>query len=183
MSKIRAGNLVIRAGVDKLAFEVEGSATNCAIVHHKELPALIDFLNSYVDFQANRRTGFRINLHQLKEQDYRRLEMWVEIAGKRVQVEPLNLSITGVFIESEQFNGQQGANVLVTLGFDGESVTLPSRVVRQDISLTHTAFHFHGVFSDGRLDPPPQLETIFRALQALWLDNNMNSAWSNSELR
>ena len=89
MSEIRSGNLLIRTRADKIAFEIIGNTTQRSIIDSSELPALLEFLNSYLQSRSNRRTGFRINLSQLKQDISSRFRVFVESDGRKVAVTPI----------------------------------------------------------------------------------------------
>ena len=174
MSEIRSGNLLIRTRADKVAFEFIGNTTKRSIIDSSELPALLEFLNSYLQSRSNRRTGFRINLSQLKQDISSRFRVFVEADGRKVAVTPIDLSLSGICVKSRKIIGEQGAQVDISLSYDDLAVVLPATVVRQNDSRTHTAFHFIGVVKEDGIDPPSQLDSIFRAIEALWLDNSLN---------
>ena len=174
MPEIRSGNLLIRTKADKVAFEFIGNTTKRSIIDSSELPALLEFLNSYLQSRSNRRTGFRINLSQLKQDISSRFRVFVETDGRKVAVTPIDLSLSGICVKSREIIGEHGAQVDISLSYDDLAVVLPATVVRQKDSRTHTAFHFIGVVKEDGIDPPSQLDSIFRAIEALWLDNSLN---------
>jgi len=179
MSEIHSGNLTIRTMGEKIAFDITGKAATCAVIDSRELPALLAFLNSYLVSQSNRRIGFRIDLRQLNQDIVDRFSVIVEADGKKLAVTPIDLSITGIFVESEKFTFKHGSQAVINLSYDDKVVALPAIAVRQDNTQTHTAFHFVGVVEDGELAPPSELDAIFRTLEALWLNNSLNLEWSD----
>ena len=182
MSEIRAANLVVRTQSDKIAFEVQGSAGNCAVLDYRELPLLLEFLNSYIHSQTNRRTGFRIDLSLLDQEVWNRFHVSVKANNTPFPVRPMDISITGVFVESEQNLGEQGALVDISLSYEDTSVELAAVIVRQNPSCTRTAFRFVGVCNEKGFDPPNELEHIFHALEALWLERSLNLEWPHQGL-
>ena len=124
--------------------------------------------------QSNRRIGFRIDLRQLKQDISNRLRVMVVTDGGQSAVTPVDLSITGICVESEQIIGEHGEHVDVSLSFDDQSIELPAVIVRQDNSNNLTAFQFTGVAKGGEFNPPFELNYIFRALEELWLDSSLN---------
>ncbi|MBE9538689.1 MAG: PilZ domain-containing protein [Proteobacteria bacterium] len=183
MSEIHSGNLTIRTMGEKIAFDIVGKTAACAVLNSRELPVLLEFLNSYLASQSNRRIGFRIDLRQLGHDIADRFCVVVEAESKKLVVTPIDLSITGIYIESEKFTFKHGSQVVINLSYDDKLVALPAVAIRQDNSHTHThtAFHFVGMVEDGELAPPSELDAIYHALEALWLNNSLDLKWSDQE--
>lgn len=179
MSEIHSGDLTIRTMGEKIAFELKGKDFSRAVIDSRELPALLEFLSSYLASQSNRRAGFRIDLSQLSHDIVEQFCVFVEVDGKKLAVTPIDLSITGIYVESEEFTFKHGSRVVINLSYDDKIVALPAVTIRQNTSYTHTAFHFVGVVEDGESSPPSELDAIFQALEALWLNNSLGLTWSN----
>lgn len=178
MSEIRTGNLLIRTKEDSVEFEIIGKEFACADVATSELPELLGFFKSYLRTQSNRRTGFRINLTQIKSNLSNRLCVTVATRQGQMSALPIDLSLTGICVESSHHFGGYGAKVDIILSYDQHHAVLPAVVVRQDGAVDHTAFHFVGSINDGEPDPTPELELIFRKLEALWLDQCLQLEWA-----
>ncbi len=179
MSELHSGNLTIRTMGEKIAFEFTGKAAASAVIDSRELPVVLEFLNSYLASQSNRRIGFRIDLKQLNHDIADRFCVVVETDGKKLAVTPIDLSITGIYVESAEFTFKHGSQVVINLRYDDKAIALPAVAVRQDNSYTRTAFHFVGVVEDGELAPPSELDAIYHALEALWLNDSLNLKWSD----
>ncbi len=178
MSEIRSGNLLIRAKEDSVEFEIIGKEFACADIASSEVPELLGFFKSYLRAQSNRRTGFRINLAQLKPNLSNRLCVTVATGEGQLSATPIDLGLTGICVASNHHLGRCGAKVDIIMSYDQHHAVLPAVVVRQDGAVAHTAFHFVGSIKDGEPEPSPELEFIFRKLEALWLDQSLQLEWS-----
>jgi len=177
MSEIRAANLVIRTQNDKISFEIQGSASNHAVLDYRELPLILEFFNSFIYSQTNRRTGFRIELAPLDQYISKRFNVSVKTNNEQVPVRPMDISTAGIYVKSEQNIGEPGKTVSISLSYDDMSVELPAVIIRQNTSCTYTAFRFTGVCKEKEFAPPPQLQSIFHSLEALWLEKSLNLEW------
>lgn len=178
MSAIRSGNVLIRAQDEAVEFEIVGQKRAvCASIVWSEVPQILNFLQSYLSSQSDRRTGFRINLEQIKQILNGRFRVVIATARGRLSVTPIDLSLTGVSVEVENHFTEQGAHVDIILSYEEKQVVLPAIVVRQYPTQGRTAFHFIGVVKDGEIEPPSEMKYIFRQLEALWLDHCLQLGW------
>jgi hypothetical protein len=175
---IRTGNLRINAKEDSVEFEIIGNEIACADIAASELPELLGFLKSYLRTQANRRTGFRINLTQIRSNLSDRLRVSVETTRGQFRVTPVDISLTGICVASNHHLGRYGARVDININLDQHKARVAAVVVRQDGSVAHTAFHFIDSINEGEPDPSPELELIFRKLESLWLDQSLQLEWA-----
>ena len=180
MSEIRTGNLLIRTKEESVEFEFIGKGFACVDVACSELPELLGFFNSYLRMQSNRRTGFRINLSQIKSHLADRLCVTVAMRQGQVTAKPIDLSLTGICVESSYHFGRSGATVDIILNYGQHHAVLPAIVVRHEGAVDHTAFHFVDSINDGEADPTPELEFIFRELESLWLDQCLQLEWAGA---
>ncbi len=181
MPEFRSGNLIIRAMDDKIALSLADETRKCATVDHRELPLVLEFLTSFLSSQSNRRTGFRIELQQLKQRICDRFQVFVEVDGLRVATTPVDLSLTGICVESDEIVAKQGTRAKITLVWEDREILLPGIVIRQNYSCTRTAFQFIGVVKEGKTKPPPDLNFIFRELETLWLNDSLSLEWLERE--
>tara|TARA_R110002072_G_scaffold93495_5_gene207129 strand:+ start:3873 stop:4472 length:600 start_codon:yes stop_codon:yes gene_type:complete len=178
MSAIRSGNILIRAEDQAVKFEIVGLKHSvCASVGWDKVPEIMDFLQSYLCSQSNRRTGFRINLEQLRGILNGRFRVVIATDQGRISVTPIDLSLTGISIDAGHDFADNGAQVDIILSYDAKQVVLPAIAVNQYAHVNRTAFHFIGVVRDGELEPPPEMEDIFQQLEALWLDHCLQLGW------
>lgn len=180
MPEMRTGNLLIRTKEESIELEFIGKEFACVDVACSELPELLGFFNSYLQTQSNRRTGFRINLSQIKSHSSDRLCVTVATHQSQVSAKPIDLSLTGICVESSHHFGRSGAMVDIILNYGQHHAVLPAIVVRQDDAVDHTAFHFVDSIKDGEADPTPELEFIFRELEALWLAQCLQLEWAGA---
>lgn len=180
MSEIRSGNLLIRTKDDSVEFEFIGKGCACVDVACSELPELLGFFNSYLRTQSNRRTGFRINLSQISSRLSHRLCVTVATRQGQVSATPIDLSLTGICVESNLHFGRYGTTVDIILNYEKHHAVLPAIVVRQEGAVDRTAFHFVDSINNGEADPTPELEFIFHELEALWLDQCLQLEWAGA---
>jgi hypothetical protein len=178
MSKIRSGNIVIRTEGDSVTFEIVGQKNAaCATIGSRDLPEIMEFLQSYQCSQSNRRMGFRINLEPIRQSISGRFRVIIATDQWQRSVTPIDLSLSGVCVASEDLLVEHGSDVNIVLSFDERQVLLPATVVRKRANDIHTAFHFTGVVKNGVLAPPLELQAIFRRLEAHWLDHSLQLKW------
>lgn len=179
MKRIQSGNLAIHAADDKLLFEIGGDTPARAEVPVEDFSVIMEFIRAHKESLSNRRTGFRLDLGQLKTCDFAQIKVVVEAEGERIPVTPADLSITGIRVFSEELDGEPGLQATIHLGFEHTSVSLPAVLVRRYDDNTRFAFHFPEIFGDdGRLNPPSELTRILYALESLWLDQNLDLKWN-----
>ncbi len=181
MSEMRSGNLIIRTKNNKVEFEVVGKSCSCAHIDPSELPIIVQFLNTYFYSQSDHRTAFRIDLSRLKQDISKHFRVFVETTDRQVAVKPIDVSVAGIYVETEQVIGKVGAKVNVSLSYDNKTIVLQAIVVRQSITSTHTALHFIDAGREGVFGPPSRLDFIFRELETLWLGSCLNLVWCNQE--
>ena len=168
MEAIRIGQLTIRTDDDQIEFIVDGAPMRRATVSAKDLPGLVDFLSGSALTGSERRTGFRVPIASLGSSIGDRFHAFVRTQdGGWVEVTPVDVSLTGILVETEENVGTQGAQSSVKLALDDNTVQLPSVVVRREPH--RVAFQFTESIKHGELDPPPKLVAIYRTLETLWL--------------
>ncbi len=173
MEAIRIGQLTIRTDDDQIEFIVDGAPMRRATVSAKDLPGIVDFLRGSALAGSERRTGFRVPIASLGSSIGERLRAFVTTQrGDWVEVTPVNISLTGILVETEENLGAQGTQSSVKLALDDNTVQLPSVVVRHEPN--RVAFQFTESIKDGELEPPPKLVAIYRTLETLWLKARVN---------
>ena len=172
MDRFKSDNLVVWTNGDNLVVDIRGNDAARAEVSMDAIPGLMDFLQYHQGVHSNRRRGYRLNLEDLEPDQLEALRVSLEPEpGQWLAVKAVNLSRSGIHIESEQYGGGYGDQVLVRVQYGTESVDLPAVLVRQT-SANHTAaFHFTDVYDDeGALIPPVGLVNILAELEEAWLD-------------
>lgn len=178
MDSLRLGNLLLQPKGDGLSFRAAGSTVALAEVDADDVPVIMQFLKSYLEEHANRRSAFRLDLGELQVDDYQRFQVSLLSEAGRIDVRPLDFSLTGIRVESERFLGDVGPNVILSLRFDCYFTILSASVIRSNPSNRQIALHFPDVYApDGSLDPPEELVDMFQALESLWLDENLDLKW------
>jgi hypothetical protein len=176
---LQTGNFVIEAMEEKLLISVNGSSKSSTEISFEDLPTILEFLHTQRKLQMNRRKGFRLNFKDLKPEDRELFQLSVATYRGVFALEPIDFSLGGILAASELIVGNQGELVIITLAYDETSISLPAEVVRVSEAANQFAFHFRNVMgSDGKLDPPEELATIFAALEACWLDSSLDLLWN-----
>lgn len=179
MKHIQSSNLVIRTAEEKLVFEIGGETPALAEVPVEDLSIIMEFIKAHKESLANRRMGFRLDLGQLKPEDFGQIRVTVTSEAGTMDVTPADLSITGIRVHSKELIGEPGMQATITLAFENKTVSLPAVLVRRYDADTRYAFHFPEIFGDdGRLSPPRELTEILYALESLWLDQNLDLKWN-----
>lgn len=175
MGRLRFGELSMKATEQGVSFYKNDQISALACVEPDDVPVIIDFLKSYLADGANRRSGFRLDLTQLRATDHQRVAVAVLTERGRFNVTALDLSLTGMLVDSEFFLGREGEMVMLDITFEGHQALLSANVVRRDECDRHVAFNFPDVMGeDGSLHPPADLSAIFYSLEALWLDESLD---------
>ena len=168
MEAIRIGNLTIRTDNEQIEFIVDGAPKRRATVSAIDLPGIVDFLRASALTGSERRTGFRVPIAVLGSSIGDRFHTFVTTQGGAwVEVTPVNISLTGILVETEENLGTQGTQSSVKLALDDNTAQLPSVVVRREPH--RVAFQFTESIKHGELDPSPKLVAIYRTLETLWL--------------
>lgn len=178
MDSLRFGNLLLQTKEGGLSFRAIGSTVSLADVDADDIQVIMQFMKSYLEDHANRRSAFRLNLTELQAEDYRRFQVSVLSEAGRVDVRPVDFSLTGMLVEAEQFMADVGKDVILSLRFASHFTIISASVIRSNHANRRIALHFPDVYlPDGSIDPPIELVDIFQALESLWLDNNLNLQW------
>lgn len=179
MDQLQSGNLQIRASKNKLIFEISGQPGATTEVEAEDLPRILAFLKNHGDSHNNRRLGFRLDLSQLPPGVREQLRVHALTDVGRVPVTPVDISITGIRVDSDKLEGKPGQQTTLEVDFEDTRVILPAVLVRRFADNRRLAFHFPEIFGeDGRLRPPAELTEIIYALESLWLDQNLDLKWN-----
>ncbi len=180
MKQIQSGKLCIRSEGDSMVFSVgEGAAATSTRVADEDLPLIAEFIRAHNEARSNRRRGYRLDLDQLRPEELSQLRVTITSDQGSVQVQPADLSVTGIRVQSDTLDADPGLKARIELAFEDKSVILPAVLVRRYDDNTRFAFHFPEIFGDdGRLKPPPALTEILYALESLWLDKNLDLKWN-----
>ena len=85
--------------------------------------------------------------------------------GGWVEVTPIDISLTDILVETEEYVGTQNTRTSVKLALDAKTAQLPSVVVRRDP--LRVAFQFTESAKNEEIDPPHNLIAIYRTLEML----------------
>ena len=168
MDVLNFSQLSIRSEDEYVTFVIHGKDDYNVKVRADHIPEIVDFLRTKADTESNRRVGFRVDVAALGHSFSDRFRVFADTPeGDRVKVTPINVSLTGILVETEHYLGDQNIHSSVELVLDNINVRIPSIIVRCDHN--RVAFQFIASIKDGQLDPPPELVAIFRTLEMNWL--------------
>lgn len=170
MSEIRCGELMVRAEDKQVAFAISQKSANQALVELPQLRLLVEFLENHLAKQTDQRTSFRIQLAQLDPAVAEQLRAYVTTDEKLVQLKVVDISLTGISVESASPIGTVGEEFSILLSFEQERILLPATIVRKNANLT--ALSFHTVVKHHEIMAPESLNRIYRELELNWLANN-----------
>jgi hypothetical protein len=151
------GNSLAMGRVDQLGFTM--------FLDTEGMEELVDFLTSLVGTEFNRRQASRVPLWESCG-----LRVQLCVGEKQFSARPANISLTGIFVIFSSDEGpdlRQGANVQVTLEFEGESATLQGIVCRS--AECGYGLFFPEATNGDRIDPPKSLSRVVMELQRRWL--------------
>jgi len=157
---------------------VEIDSHGAALLKNADIPLLLEFLKQYLSDYADLRSSWRLDVGQLKGTPAETLS--VSVAGKHATTQPavLDISLTGMFVESDKPLGERGEQVEVKVEFDGEQAALQGTIIRHDDERNRIAINFPGcVDAKGDLCPPEAYRAIFYALEQIWLDKKLGLQW------
>lgn len=126
---------------------------------------LIDFVTSLAKTEFNRRQDFRVPIH-----DSSGLSAQIRKGQSLVSVMPLNLSVTGIFVEltrDDWIDFSQDDELEVILDFEGESQS-HNGVVRRCADNGYGLF-FPKSMKGKELAPPAELTRVVMELQRRWM--------------
>jgi len=174
MESLNFGKLTITQTEAGVEIDSHGAAT----LKNADIPLLLEFLKQYLSDYADLRSSWRLNVEQLKDTPAEKLA--VSVSGKHAYTQPtvLDISLTGMFLESDTPLGERGEQVEVTVEFAGEQAVLQATIIRHDDARNRVAINFPGcVDAKGDLCPPEAYRAIFYALEQIWLDKKLGLQW------
>lgn len=157
---------------------VEIDSHGAALLKNADIPLLLEFLKQYLSDYADLRSSWRLNVEQLNNTPAEKLA--VSVSGKHVSTQPtvLDISLTGMFLESDKPLGERGEQVEVNVEFEGEQAVLQGTIIRHDDEHNRIAINFPGcVDANGELCPPEGYRSIFYGLEQIWLDKQLGLQW------
>jgi hypothetical protein len=135
----------------------------------KGVDELLDFLTTLTGDPTNKRRSFRVPLDSNTK-----LKVSIRIGLDQVRAKPLNISLTGIFIEPDHWLTLDiNDPVMVDLQY-GELRCTCRATVRRCESNGYGLF-FNESIHNGEVAPSPQLLRIVNDLQRIWLANRSNS--------
>ena len=139
-------------------------SSGSVILSESQLSELLAFLDGQ---RSERRIGFRVPLEPLSESVRQAFHVTLSVGKREQRALPVDLSLTGILLETDGEPLPSGAIVRLSLSFERHRLDLNARVIRSDGCLA--ALHFPGSLRNSELDPPAGLLPIYRALEAHWL--------------
>lgn len=173
LEALKFGWLSVEESENGIRFGISGSTP--AEIKTDEVPTLLGFLKQHLEDSANRRSSWRLTLSTLGGTEADQLQ--VSVNG--VKAKAIDISITGLFVETEEPIGERGDSLDVAVAFEDEAVSLRATIVRQDASMRRIAIHLPDcIDAQGTLCPPDSYQRIFTALEQIWLDKKLGLVWS-----
>lgn len=170
------GNLAISENEEGVEFCI--GQVSSADITSADIPLLINFLKQHLDESANRRSSWRLPLTGLRNTEADHLRVTALAGDTGEPVTAIDLSLTGIFIESAHPLGERGEDIQIRLEFLGIEVEVRGLIVRQDKSMTRCALQFPDCLDQrGRPTPPQALSDIFYKLEQVWLDKQLTLEW------
>ncbi len=157
---------------------VEIDSHGASVLKNADIPLLLEFLKQYLSEYADLRSSWRLDVAQLKGTPAEMLV--VTAAGKHVPTATtvLDISLTGIFLQSAKPLGERGESVEVAVEFQGERAVLNGTIVRHNDENTRFAITFPECMdAAGELTPPKGYRSIFYALEQIWLDKQLGLQW------
>ena len=172
MDELILSKLSIRSENNHVVFAFHDKDNTCVRIREDHVPEIIEFIASKTDLASNRRATPRVDVTAFEPSLHDRFSVYVETPdGDWVEVTPINISLTGILVETDQEIYDEDLYTSVGLKLDDMNVMLPSIVVRRGDNLV--AFQFIASIKDGRLNPAPELVAIFQALEMTWLKTRL----------
>ena len=160
MDELKFSKLSIRSDNDYVTFIIHGNTESQVRIREDHIPDIIEFLRSKTDIESNRRVGSRVDVTSLGQSFRDRFKVYIDTPeGGRVDVTPINISLTGILVGTEKYVGHEVMFTSVGLSFGDINVLLPSIVVRSESN--RMAFQFIASIKNGRLNPATELVAIF----------------------
>lgn len=179
MEVLQFGNLSVRETEDGVSFDSADSLVDYSQVNTAEVPVLISFLKDHLKYAANRRSSWRLSLHQLVGTDADDLQVTISKGQQRIAAGVLDISLTGMFLELDEPVGERGDAVEIDVSLGQVGDFLSGVIVRLDPGMTRVAVHFPNCIDNhGGLCPPLAYKKIFHSLEQIWLDKKLGLEWS-----
>jgi len=176
---LQFGNLSIRETSDGITFNSLDSQVDCSQVNTAEIPLLISFLKDHLKYAANRRSSWRLSLHQLTGTIADDLQVTVAKGRQRVAAGVLDISLTGMFLDLSEPVGERGDTVEIDVSLGEVGDFLTGVIIRLDPGMTRLAVHFPNCIDNhGALCAPLAYQKIFHTLEEVWLDKKLGLEWS-----
>ncbi|WP_235898534.1 PilZ domain-containing protein [Parahaliea maris] len=170
------GDLAISEHEEGIEFSI--GQLSSADISSSDIPLLINFLKQHLNESANRRSSWRLPLTGLRNTEADHLRVTALGGDTEQAVTAIDISLTGIFIESSQPLGERGEDVYVRLELLGLAVEVRGLIVRQDKTMTRCALQFPDCLDKGgRPNPPEALSDIFYKLEQVWLDKQLTLEW------
>jgi len=151
---------------------IHGKDDTTVKIRSDHVPEIIQFLKEKTEDESNRRAAYRIDIERLCHPARDRLHVLVDDPQKaHIEVTPINISITGILIETTHNIGTQGIHTIVRIDLDNMQALLPATVVR--VIQNKVALQFTNSIIDGELNPASELNAICRVLETAWLKSRI----------
>jgi hypothetical protein len=179
MESLYFGELLIEETEVGLQFRTRWDRAPLAELDSKDVQIVLEFLKRHLAETANRRSSFRLDLGLMNQDEANRLSVTITHQGQQTRVRPLDISLTGLFLETDANLGELGAPVQAEICYGKHTVCLKATVVRHNESRRQFALHFPVCLSDdGELTPPAEYRLMLQELERVWLDASLGLEWS-----
>lgn len=179
METLHFGDMTIRETENGLAFRACNNGAPLALVSTADVSVIMSFLQRHLETSACRRSSFRLKLSQLRPEDYRRLQVTINNGDVHQEVAALDISLSGLYIESDTPIAGHGDTLEVAISFGSHYAELAATVIRRSGCGLGYALHFPECVSPrGKLTPPATLRGLFQALEGVWLDGSLGLSWN-----
>ena len=167
--ELKIGNISIIWDGSSLNFQDGDNANLNLTFSASNLPDLIDFLCSLKPDEKELRMGFRVPLSISSS-----LSASITFGNKTCSVRPLNLSLSGIFVEfseSEVYEMPMDTQIKIRLQLQDTTTVLNGAVSRR--SGNQYGIFFPDSFRGNELDPPDSLQAICTKIENHWLRNRV----------
>ncbi len=169
-AELKVGEVVVRAEGSGVVLSMGDSGQNLHL-DAEHLPDLINFFASLAPSPSERRIGFRIPVAKMDPNTRDDLQMEITLDGRTWSVQPVDFSLTGVLVETDE-RPAEGADLELSIDFMGMKSKMRAKVVRL-LGENKVAMHFPSTLRDGELDPPDSLIGVYRKIEGIWLKQRM----------
>lgn len=170
MQTLTLGEITFVAGPTGLEVRCGAAAEQRFAITMDQAGDLEEFLRR--NLPRERRIGFRVRIAPLADRVREAFQVRLDAPSATADVQPVDLSLTGILVEGRGLGLCPGMEVPVSLKLDGRHCMLSGTVVRAQGNLV--ALHFVESMDGGELTPPEGLLSIYRRLETEWLRSRID---------